>query len=576
MCRRVIVPVLFGLLAKLALATPATSSRPGSANPPYPGARMVGPASPVETLSEVRALRVEQRAAQARGDEVAARALENQVQRYYLDRTPAQSPVGHPVPLSPSRLESYPLVPDVVIYPGEVMGSGADYDDDGTMWTVCSPLDSTVRIYKSTDAGQTWTLFNAFGWTPACQFGRVQVVVGVGDSNFVHVFALLPFQDGDLVDVIYLHDGTYSGWSPVKADSATVSDFAVCRDNAGAYYLHACATNTAYGGARTVKVLRSTDHGRTWAQTQTWDDGSNPCLSAGTGGSVYYASTYNTWYKGQVALLYNRSYGSGGWTEKDLKPDTFAVAGAVVAQAFTNPDSEAVLWMAWQHQTESLPEVTACYSTDGGKTFSTPAPTGPMAITSELWPDLKNYRSWGSTTVKVSYFCLDTFGYRWVSQQSADAGDPGNWSGPVRIDYGEAQVDQSLRPWLVYSPHGPGGNEAGCVFEHFLIKAFCWNSPWTIPAVEEPVAGESARFGFAPTVVRGVLRPGDRGQETGDRMAPSDGGRCGQLLDATGRMVMELHPGVNDVSRLSPGVYFVREAQAQAQAQAVRKVIITR
>jgi len=79
---------------------------------------------------------------------------------------------------------------------------------------------------------------------------------------------------------------------------------------------------------------------------------------------------------------------------------------------------------------------------------------------------------------------------------------------------------------------------------------------------------------FGPTIVRNVLflprdmteiRPG-----IWDRVPrPS-------LLDISGRTVMDLRSGTNDVSRLSPGVYFVREAQAQAQAQAVRKVIITR
>jgi len=47
------------------------------------------------------------------------------------------------------------------------------------------------------------------------------------------------------------------------------------------------------------------------------------------------------------------------------------------------------------------------------------------------------------------------------------------------------------------------------------------------------------------------------------------------LLDACGRKVMDLHPGANDVRALAPGVYFVRTAQAQAQAQAVRKVVLT-
>jgi hypothetical protein len=44
------------------------------------------------------------------------------------------------------------------------------------------------------------------------------------------------------------------------------------------------------------------------------------------------------------------------------------------------------------------------------------------------------------------------------------------------------------------------------------------------------------------------------------------------LLDITGRKVMTLSPGPNDLRHLAPGVYFVRAAQAQA----VRKVVVTR
>jgi hypothetical protein len=47
------------------------------------------------------------------------------------------------------------------------------------------------------------------------------------------------------------------------------------------------------------------------------------------------------------------------------------------------------------------------------------------------------------------------------------------------------------------------------------------------------------------------------------------------LLDPAGRRASSLVAGPNDVSRLPPGVYFVREAHAQAQAQATRKVVVT-
>ena len=50
------------------------------------------------------------------------------------------------------------------------------------------------------------------------------------------------------------------------------------------------------------------------------------------------------------------------------------------------------------------------------------------------------------------------------------------------------------------------------------------------------------------------------------------------LLDVSGRKVLDLKPGANDVRALAPGVYFFREARAQAQAQAraIRKVVVTR
>ena len=67
----------------------------------------------------------------------------------------------------------------------------------------------------------------------------------------------------------------------------------------------------------------------------------------------------------------------------------------------------------------------------------------------------------------------------------------------------------------------------------------------------------------ATTIIRGVLIIGHRGQRTGDRA---------ELLDISGRRVLDLKPGPNDVSRLSPGIYFVREAQAQTQV--VRKVVV--
>jgi hypothetical protein len=71
------------------------------------------------------------------------------------------------------------------------------------------------------------------------------------------------------------------------------------------------------------------------------------------------------------------------------------------------------------------------------------------------------------------------------------------------------------------------------------------------------------------SVVRGVLfMPEAVG---GERSAVG-----AHLLDISGRKVLDLHPGANDMRALAPGVYFVCE-QVQAQGHAsVRKVVVTR
>jgi hypothetical protein len=85
--------------------------------------------------------------------------------------------------------------------------------------------------------------------------------------------------------------------------------------------------------------------------------------------------------------------------------------------------------------------------------------------------------------------------------------------------------------------------------------------------VEESPQPQAPSRKLAATVVRGVLFLGER---------TSASSSTSYLLDAAGRRVMGLKAGANDVRALAPGVYFIRDAQVQAQAQAVRRVVITK
>ena len=82
-------------------------------------------------------------------------------------------------------------------------------------------------------------------------------------------------------------------------------------------------------------------------------------------------------------------------------------------------------------------------------------------------------------------------------------------------------------------------------------------APGDVPAIAEPTA----------TVAHGVLFL----PETSSRKPQAT-----SLLDISGRKVMDLKPGANDVRTLAPGVYFVRAVSRELSAVSCSKVVITR
>jgi len=93
------------------------------------------------------------------------------------------------------------------------------------------------------------------------------------------------------------------------------------------------------------------------------------------------------------------------------------------------------------------------------------------------------------------------------------------------------------------------------------------------PGIEENVARPVIRTRMQ-TIVRGVLLLPRDMTETSD---VSDRVPRLSLLDITGRKVLDLHHGANDVRSLAPGVYFVRRPMTEdGRPGAVQKVAVTR
>jgi len=115
--------------------------------------------------------------------------------------------------------------------------------------------------------------------------------------------------------------------------------------------------------------------------------------------------------------------------------------------------------------------------------------------------------------------------------------------------------------YVRYTVYGPGASVEATTPRAFVI------GDTVLGTAESPKPQAPSRKPGA-TIVRGVLDLGvDSRQHTAIRA---------ELLDISGRSVMELRPGANDVSRLRPGVYFVRAVSREPLAVGCRKVVVTR
>jgi len=89
----------------------------------------------------------------------------------------------------------------------------------------------------------------------------------------------------------------------------------------------------------------------------------------------------------------------------------------------------------------------------------------------------------------------------------------------------------------------------------------------TMPGIEESRKPQAVSHKPMATVVRGVLWLPS---------ASSHKPQATSLLDISGRKVLDLKTGANDVSRLAPGVYFVRAVSRELSAGGCHKVVIAR
>uniref|UniRef100_A0A7C4CAP9 T9SS type A sorting domain-containing protein n=1 Tax=candidate division WOR-3 bacterium TaxID=2052148 RepID=A0A7C4CAP9_UNCW3 len=533
----------------------------------------LGTMTPAARDPRVQALRAEQEA--VKNDPARVKALENRIQEIYLETQPALPQDGGGITFitEPWELPQVGDGPDIVLDTGRILATGADYEMNGSMYVAWSRArDSSVRVAKSTDHGNTWQPLFSFRTAPVSPVRRLHLVVGAGDSAFVYVPVLHPDNNGDVTCARALRNGTGLTAFWVSHDTATINNFTFCRDYLSPYYLYCCAGNEDHGPAMDDYILRSTNFAKNWAQTNRFRFVSDGSYQAGAGQYLYVAGHAGfSPYRGHVNLLVNTLYGApDSWRETGIMPDTFEVRYPVMAPSFYYPPSGATVWVLYSHNFENSGDwdTRYAYSTDAGLTWS-PSYYLAGSVSADEWlGDIKPYADPGNTWMNASYISEET--YRTVYRHYCEQSNPSSWSDTLRINTTRsAGTGQEVRPLLVYSPGAPGTG-AGCVFVGSGLNGLYWNAPWTGTAVSEELSRRTP-VGFDvrpnPLTSRAAFRWNGSAQNL-------------TVLDAAGRVVRKFDSPASGLTwdcrdasgtRVAAGIYF---AQLLTDAGAATRLLV--
>ena len=454
--------------------------------------------------------------------------------------------------------------PPVFISDEALWDLDADCDDvTGVMWLVLAPsADSLIRFYNSTDHGASWTYVQHADLTPRSTYWNVKVVVGTGDSNYVHAFVRHDAAMGDLYDIRLKQDLSYMDFYPVQVGPDTLSSFDVCRDNRTDYGLFALTSNP-YSSGENAAFLRSFDFGKTWDR-QPGTNIRRPTLCAGADTYLHIACT-SDWDR-NVAYFYNSNRGDpSSWGARtSLGTDTFQIYDAIVSAAMTTPESLATVWVLYSHSNNNTADFDADYAVRSDSWGGTWLKHQQLAATSvtELVRDAECYREPGNKYTDAALVVSDTAEQDSVVVQYtwANGDAPRSWLAPIKVS-DTLKAVRWPEPKVVFSPGATPYNVPGIVFSRYNHYGAWFNAAWFGSGAAEP--GQSAGHASAPgaTIVRGVLRLPP---------APSVGRPAtADLLDISGRRVMSLRPGLNDVRQLARGVYYVVRAAAQPATKVV-------
>ena len=288
-----------------------------------------------------------------------------------------------------------------------------------------------------------------------------------------------------------------------------------------------------------------------------------PAVAGGPDNSVHIvwhgrsgpSGYYNVWYKARTDTIWGTTENVSNGSRHQMYPS--------IAVDPTTGEPHA-LWQGYEASGAIL-RVLHSFRTTGGwqarDTLSEPGSeygqgTGQIAFT----PDGLGHAVWEGKSDSSAIVGQIRYSRRSVA---------GTWSAPTNITDALSSRDH---PSITNGGNSAAPNDLHIVWSDYRDgnSEMYYKHDSVITAVGEGAQPAGWRSWPGATFVRGVLRLEGDCPRTGT--VPKTA-----LLDATGRKVLGLRPGMNDVSGLAPGVYFVRSVSGvERMPSSVTKVVLTR
>ncbi len=283
-----------------------------------------------------------------------------------------------------------------------------DYFAGDTLRAVVACPDSTVRIFRTNDNGQTWTEASSFYFMSG---GAREPHIVHGTDSTYHVFCVYERDENDIYTQARKtsNDVLISGTGQFLSGDDSVKNYSVCTDRRSNHdYSVFLAYHKGLGGRGEDQIMltRTTDQGQNWSAPDglQYQGSGFPDITYGNDNILYETYIYLSDDVGKEknhTVWARRSLNFGAtWDASILtsSEDSFPKMGPQIAAAY---DGSGNVWSIWPRQDLTTDHddwgLRWSWSTDSAETWSPPAWVNSVPDSNEVLPSIAVFDAYNST-----------------------------------------------------------------------------------------------------------------------------------------------------------------------------------